>query len=148
MRKYVVYYFLLLPLGVAISVGLSSLIHALLDMPRGVPLARLGWMGVVMQVSLVILPFFFAPIFTAIAFVGGNKSAPETRELMQFVATISGMVAFLWVLFIFGSGMWFGILQGSIWFVCAAVLAPPIVAMASCWFLFSAVIWAFVHRRT
>jgi hypothetical protein len=144
MRKYVVFYLLLLPVGAAISFGISSLVHASLDMPRGVPLSKLGVTGTIAQISLMMFPFFFAPIFTAVAYFGGNQSAPAKRELRYFVATVSGLFALLWVLIIVGSGAWFGLIQGSLWFICVTVLGPPIIAMFSCWLLFSAVIWALV----
>ncbi|MGB7260779.1 MAG: hypothetical protein WBC68_01810 [Albidovulum sp.] len=148
MKKYVVFYLLLLPVGAVISVGLSSLIHVILDMPRGVPLARLGLQGAMAQISLMIFPFIFAPIFTAIAYYGGNKSAPTKRDLRRFVATIFGLFALLWMFIIVVSGAWFGLLQGSLWFISGVVLGPPIVAMILCWFLFSTVIWMFVRVRS
>lgn len=147
MKKYVVYYLLLLPLGAAISTGLSSLIHVALDMPRGVPLARLGLAGTIAQISLMVFPFIFAPIVTAIAFYGGNKRAPEKGEFKLLVSAVSILFALLWIFLLFGSGAWFGFLQGSLLFILGGVLGPPIIAAVLFWVLFSVSIWALMRTR-
>jgi hypothetical protein len=128
MRKYVVYYWLLVVAGIVISVALSSLIHSVLDKPRGVPLASLGIAGTITQIGLMVFPLLFAPILCSFAFHGGKRREPTKKELRYLIATVASTAFILWLIHFAASGAWFGVLQGGVWFVIAYILGPPIVA--------------------
>ena len=136
MWKYVIYYWLLIAAGIVISFAFSSLIHFVLDKPRGVPLATLGLAGTIAQIGLMVFPLLFAPFLCSFAFYGGNQRKPKKSEHRFLVASVASTTLVLWLIFFAAGGAWFWVLQGSGWFIGAFVLGPPIIATVAFGVLF------------
>jgi len=138
--KYVVTYWIIVVVSIPISYAISSLIHSFLDIPRGVPLARLGMLGSIGQISLMILPFLLAPIGAAVAYYKVCKQRAASDEVTRLSLGIAFSTVLLSVVFWIGTGAWFGLIQGEPWFILLVLAAPPAITTVCFWVLFSAVL--------
>jgi hypothetical protein len=128
MGKYVFFYWVFVVVGIVISSAFSSSVHEFIDIPRGVPLARLGMFGAIAQVFLMVFPFLFAPILTGCAYFGFNQCKPSKKEVRRSTAAVAFSTALLLWFFFIVSGAWFGLLQGTLWVIGLVLLGPPLTA--------------------
>lgn len=136
MSRYTVYYVLSLVLGIAIALMFSSLIHSSIDKPRGVPLAELGLAGTITQIGLMVFPFIFAPMPLGLAFFVRHKRTPTQNECRRLALNVGLLIFVVWLILFAASGIWFGIIQGGLWFSIGVLLGPPLLAAVTLWGIF------------
>jgi len=92
--KTVIMFWLFLILGYFATSIISKIAYTIVDIPLGVPLAKLGIIGAAVQISFIILPFIIAPILTGWVYYRKFRRLPAKRETLNLTIAIAcSMVA-------------------------------------------------------
>jgi hypothetical protein len=107
----------------------SRIAHAILGLPAGVPLSRLGTPGAIAQILLMLLPFVLAPMLAGWIHRRRDSKAPSKPEIWRRTGAVAISTILLCCLFWVGAGAWFGLLQGTPRMILLTLAGPPIVVV-------------------
>ncbi|MFA3918387.1 hypothetical protein AB1E33_15550 [Ruegeria sp. 2012CJ15-1] len=124
-------------LGAVVSNILSIVAHYQHDIPRGVPLARLGTMGAVTQVFLMVLPLIIASVLVGFVRIRRDPHPPARDEIKGLTKAIAMSALVLCLAFWILSGAWFGLVQAPVWAIPLIVFGPILGVAIIFWLVFS-----------
>jgi hypothetical protein len=135
MKKYAVYYWMLVILGTVVAYATSNFAHYYIGVPRGVPLSRFGNLGTFAQFFLMVCPFIFAAVGTGIIYGRRNEAKPKKADFKILCLLVGGSALLLTVLFWISTG-WIVIVFGAPLLALTWLLVPPLVVAVLFFILF------------
>jgi len=125
--RVLILFWLFVVVGSLVSDGLSSVIHTMIGIPRGVPLPRIGIIGSVAQIFLMMLPFTIASVLTGWIFFRRARRSADKSEVNRFSKSVAWSTVVLSAVYLVVTGAWFAFIQTPPWIILLSLIIPPIV---------------------